>query len=99
MGLEIRRLGPPFTPHKLSFMEREVPPPSKNKTRENCFHSSEGPNPVGRCRPAALPPFQQEQSFLSGLLDRSPDPRAFVFLLIAKFCGQDAATRQKYDST
>lgn len=57
MWLKIRRLGPPFIPHRLSFMKRVVPPPSKkNKTSENRLHSSGGPNPVGRCRPTALPP-------------------------------------------
>lgn len=61
MWLKIRRLGPPFIPHKLSFTKREVPPLSKNKTSENWFHLSEGPNPVGRCRPTALPSFNRSK--------------------------------------
>lgn len=45
---------------------------------------------MGRCRPQ-LSRFQQEQSFLMGLLDQSLDPRVFAFLSIAKFWIQHAA--------
>lgn len=61
----MRRLRPPFAPHQLWCMKRAVPPPSKNKTPEKCFHSSEGPDPAGRCRPTALPPFNRSKVALS----------------------------------
>lgn len=65
MWLKIRRLGPPFIHLKPSFMSREVPPPSKNKTSEKWFHSLPGPSPVGRSRPTAVPPFNGSKVSLS----------------------------------
>lgn len=75
-------------------MKRVVPPPSKKIKRQKTGFIHRGGPTLWEGADLQLSPLQQEQSFLIGLLDQSPDPRAFEFLSIPEFCLRYAATRE-----